>query len=525
MLFSIIRILNSEEQYIGHRNKEPLIHNNLLHLAVRMDPVTDNKRIAKNTIFLYIRQFVIMGVTLFTFRMVVELLGINDFGTYNVIGGIVILFSFISGALTQSTQRYLSFQIGKNDATALQQVFSMSLNIYGLACIVILILAETIGLWFVNKYLEFPTGDIFAANVVYQCTIISLLFQILQLPYQAAIISFEKMNFFAYLSILEAILKLVVVIILFSITTNRLIWYAASLSGVSILICITYKSYCTQRFTSCKYSQFWNKQTFKELISFGGWNLLGSASNVATQQGINILFNIFIGVSVNAAMGVANQVCNAVNTFVTNFQTAFNPQIIKLYAMNEQEAFFNLIFRASRISFMLLFIIGLPIIICCKPILSLWLTEIPPNSIQFIQLMMVFGLIDALSGPLWVSAQASGRIKWYMILILLRYGVSPIYVILIRVVLNFIIANVRIFYLKHLINLPVGKYYQRVMIPIIIVCLISFPIPLYLYDFTNTITGKFLLFVLTFINSTFLLLTRSEKSTIANKLNRMIHRI
>ncbi|MDE5706271.1 MAG: lipopolysaccharide biosynthesis protein, partial [Muribaculum sp.] len=200
-----------------------------------------------------------MGVTFYTFRMVLELLGVEDYGTYNVIGGVIVLFSFISGALTQSTQRYLSFHIGKNDMESLKQIFSMSINIYILASVLILTLAETIGLWFINSYMNFPTDDLYVVNIVYQFTIVSLIFQLLQLPYQSAIIAFERMNFFAYLSILEAALKLAVVLILFNLESNRLIGYAISLSGVSIAICLSYRFYCTRKFDSCKYIRIWNK--------------------------------------------------------------------------------------------------------------------------------------------------------------------------------------------------------------------------------------------------------------------------
>ena len=503
-------------------------------------PVNDNKRIAKNTLFLYIRQFITMAVSLFTFRMVLKLLGVDDYGTYNVIAGLVILFSFISGAMTQSTQRYMSFHIGKNDMEGLKRVFTMSINMYMMVCGAIFVLAESIGLWFVNTYLEFPHGDMVAVNIVYQCTILTLIFQILQLPYRAAIISFERMNFFAYLSVLEVVLKLLVVLVLFLLSTNRLIGYALSLLGVAVLISAWYRIYCIRKFEECKYIRYWNKDTFKELISFGGWNLLGSGSNVAAQQGLNILFNIFVGVGVNAAMGVSNQVCNAVNTFVTNFQTAFNPQIIKLYAAGERQAFFNLIFRASRISFMLLFVLGLPIIVCCKPILNLWLTEIPEYTLQFIQLMLVFSLIDALSGPLWISAQATGNIKGYMILIsgmiflnlpfayvLLKFNFSPVCVILVRVILNFIIANIRVFYLKGLIGLPVKAYYYKVMIPILGACAVSAPLPLYLRTITTNLAEDGALLVFTFVitltSSSMLLLTRNERTAIFDKLKKILH--
>jgi len=484
-----------------------------------------------------------MGVSLYTFRVLLQLLGVDDYGTYNVIGGIVVLFSFLGGAMTQSTQRYLSYYMGKNDNDSLKKIFSMSCNMYFLLGLLILVLSESIGLWFINTYLEFPdTTDKFAVNTVYQCTVVTLLFNILQLPFQSAIIAYERMNFFAYLSVFDVTMKLLVVFVLFLLPSGRLIGYAATLTGIAFTTCYIYRHYCVKHFEICRYQPVWEKSMLKELTSFSGWNLLGSASNVAAQQGLNILFNMFIGVTINAAMGVSNQVCNAINSFVTNFQTAFNPQIIKFYAANQREHFFNLIFRASRVSFMLLFIIGLPVIVCCNAILSFWLTDIPPYTLEFIRLMLVFNLIDAISGPLWISAQASGKIRGYMLLVsgmifinlplayvVLKLKLSPIYVIAIRVLINFIIANVRVIYLKSLIGLSVCRYYKSVMLPIFLTGIVSAPIPFYLHSDISGTGQEIALFMLTFclalISSWFILLTGRERGKIMQQLMQLILRL
>lgn len=476
-----------------------------------------------------------MIVALYTFRMILQLLGIKDYGTYSVIGGIVVLFSFLSGAMTQSTQRYISYYIGNGDENKLEKLFSMSINLHLILSGIVFLLAETVGVWFVNTQMNFDT-EMYIVNIVYQCTILTFIIQVLQIPYRATIISYEKMDFFAYLSILEVVLKLGVVFILFLIKDNRLIWYAVITSLVVLIITAMYKAYCSRHFKICHYFRLWDKKIFFELTGFSGWNLLGAIGNVGAQQGINILFNIFCGVAVNAAMGISNQVCNSVTSFFTNFQTAFNPQIIKLYASGEKDEFLNLILRASRVSFSLMFIVGVPIIICCRPILEFWLDTVPQYAVSFVQLMLIFSLIDALSGPLWTSAQACGKIKNYMLIIasliflnvpiaffLLKYGFSPVLVIAVRVVLNLLIHNIRIFYLKFLIDFPVLEYFKKVMFPVCTTIIVSTPIPLYAYSHASNLIEFVLVFLLSFIiaisASWFILMTESERTFIKSKVS------
>ncbi len=484
-----------------------------------------------------------MGVSLFTFRLILKLLGVDDYGTYSAIGGVIIMFSFLAGAMTQATQRYLSFYLGKNDMHGLRRIFSMSVNTYMIFCLVILLLAETLGLWFVNTYMKFPTTSHTTVNIVYQFTIFTLMVQMMQLPYRSAIIAHEKMNFFAYLSVIEALMKLGVVGVLFLMDSHRLIGYVGTLFTVSVIVCLAHWYYTRRSFEACRYVRMWDRNMFRELTSFSGWNLLGSISNVGAQQGLDVLFNIFLGVVVNAAMGVTTQVCNAITSFVTNFQTAFNPQIIKLFASGNKEEFFTLIFRASRVSFILLFVLGLPVIVCCRPILNLWLTEVPEYSISFIQLMLIFSLIDALSGPLWTSAQASGNIRNYMLImasliflnvpiayLLLKLGYSPVYVITAKVIINFITHNVRILYLKGLIGFPVAEYYRKVMFPVMLAFGIAAPGPWILRNVNSGLGWHILIFafalILAIVTSWFILLSHNERRTITDKLKtiRLKHR-
>lgn len=456
----------------------------------------DNKRIAKNTIYLYIRQFVSMLVSLYTFRLILELLGVDNYGVYNVIGGIVVLFSFLSGTMMQSSQRYFSYYLGRKNEQGLHDIFRMSINMHLILCGIIFVLANTVGLWFIFTHMRFPGTSPTTVFLVFECSTLSFMVNVWNIPYRAMVIAQERMNFFAYLSVIEVVMKLVVVGVLFLWKGNRLVIYSACEPLVSIIFSLWYVTYNVRHFAVARYSRFWNKSILRELTGFSTWNLLGAIGNLSSQQGINILFNIFCGLGVNAAMGISNKVTSAIVSFTTNFQTSFNPQIIKFYSAEKWNEFNTLVFRASRISFLLLFILAVPIISCCNEILHLWLKEVPADSVSFIQLAIVFSLIDALSSPLWTSAQATGNIKNYMLLIasmifatlpiayvMLKLGCSPIMVIGMRVLMNFIIHIVRIFYLSKMIRLfSVVRYFSEVMKPAAIAILIAFPLPYLLYS-------------------------------------------
>lgn len=499
----------------------------------------DNKKIAKNTLMLYMRMFLVMAVSLFSFRILLLQLGEAGYGVYNVVGGVVVLFSFISQALTQSCQRYLSYYIGKNDSVMLQKTFSMSINVYLLISLVVLIIAETLGLWFLNKYMNFPEGMIPTANYVYQCSIFTFLIQIITIPYTASIISHEKMSFYAYFSIIEVSLKLSAVLFLYLCDNYKVEIYAFSILLISCAVWIFNRQYCRKFFNSCRYKLQWDNCLFKSLLSFSGWNMLGGIGNVAASQGVNIIFNIFNGVLVNVAMGISNQVSGAVSSFVSNMQTAFNPQIIKSYAAEEFGSLYALIFRSSRFSFLLIFIIGFPVMLCCETILRIWLSEVPEYSVPFTQLIIAFCMVDAMSGSLWVTVQASGKVKIYMIIvsslimtnlpaayIILSFGLSPVYVMLFKVIMNLVIHFVRIWYLHVHINFPTLKYINDVMKPIVVYILLSAPLPLLLSIYLSSLTSNVLLFVGTFIIcgllGFYILLNSSEREFLLTKIKAYI---
>ena len=503
----------------------------------------NNKRIAKNTIFLYIRMIAMMVVSLYTFRELLKMLGIDNYGTYNVIGGFVILFSFLSTALTQSNQRNLSYSLGKGDSTDIQHTFSMIINIQIILGIIIFISLETVGLWFINYKMNFTPENMSSVNIVYQFSIITFIIQIFQIPFTSTIISHERMAIFSYLSIGEALLKLCVVLSLNLFQNNRLVIYPILLTINSLIIFSIYVIFCTRKFPDCHYKPIWIKQKFKELVSFSGWNMLGGLGSVGANQGINILINIFYGVSVNASIGIANQVSAATKSLVGNMQTAFNPQIIKSYATNNISYFYSLIFRESRFSFYLISMIGFPIIICSDTILHLWLNQVPVYAIKFTQFTIGCCMIDVLSGPLWIANQAIGKVKQYMIVIsfitllniplsyiLLAHSFSPVFIFIIKIFINVILLGYRILYLKHTIQFPINIYTKEVLVRIIIFssgCILI--ISLLSNLFANNILQQLLLFItclfLIIILGLNIMLTKRERFFIKTKVLNIVKHI
>ena len=449
--------------------------------------IDSNKRIAKNTIIMYIRMLVLILVSLYTSRVVLDALGVEDYGIYNVVGGIVVLFTFINNAMITSTQRHLNFELGKSDLTQAKKVFSISLNIHILIALVILLLAETVGLWFLNTTIQYPDSREFAVQVTYQLSILTTCIKIVRPPYNAAIIAHEKMSFYAYLSIFEAVLQLGVVFLLMNYNADRLILYSALLCTVAIIINFCYYAYCRKSFEICKYELYRDKKVYTQLLSFSGWSLFGGVANIGASQGLNMLINIFFGVTLNAAMGIANQVNNAVASFVGCFQTAFNPQIVKSYAAGDHNYFIKLILSTSKYSYLLLFILALPIYICCPEILDIWLTEVPEYAVSFCRLMLIFALLDALQGPLWYSVQATGKIKTYQILmsfmilsnlplayLFLKLGYSPNSVLVVRCVINFATLFVRLWYLNRLYKFPIMEFAKEVICRIVAISAIAY---------------------------------------------------
>lgn len=439
----------------------------------------DNKRIAKNTLYMYLRMFIILAVTLYTARVVIRTLGIDDYGIYNIIGGVVVLFSFINVSLRSGIQRFVAYELGRGDADKTNRVIATSFVIVGIFSIIFFIVSETIGLWFVQNKLVIPQDRAAAVFWVYQFSVLTFIINLVQTPYQATIIAYEKMSFYAGYSIVEVLLKLIIAFLITVATIDKLIIYAALVFAVSIISLLIIAIYC-HRGLSVPVKLTGYKEQLSSLFSYSGWSMMNSSTVIVAQQGGNILLNMFIGVAANGAFGIANQVTAAINGFVANFQSAFNPQITKSYSAGEYDALFKLINRTSLFSFCLLAIIAVPFLIESDYVLSLWLGECPQYAVGFCNLMIIYFLIDAAQAPLWMVIHATGKVRFYQIWsgtitllnipiawYLLYNGFSAYCVFTVRVALNGIIAIIRPFYAHHLVReFSILQFTRGTLLPI-----------------------------------------------------------
>lgn len=434
-----------------------------------------------------------MLVSLYTSRVILNTLGVEDYGIYNVVGGVVSMFAFFNSAMSSATQRFLSYEIGRGDFVQLRKTFNATQVIHIGIAVLIFILAETVGLWFVKTYLVIPAERLEAAIWVYHFSVLSFMVSIIQVPYNATIIAHERMNVYAYVSIMEVTFKLLIVFMLTWITYDKLKLYGILYFAVVFVIAAIYRVYTRRNFEESKFEVVKDKRLYKTLISYSGWSLFGNIAGVAQGQGVNIILNIFFGPVVNAARGVAMQVQSAVNSFVTNFQMAVNPQIIKSYAANENEYMISLIIRSSKFSFYLLFLLSLPIILEIDQILKMWLINVPSYAPIFTVLILVVILITSISGPLKIAVQATGKIAVYQAVIgtllfmtlpisyyFLKLGYPPEVTLYITIVIEILALIFRFFFLKKIINFPVARFIKDVVIRNIIIVLLSVSLPLFL---------------------------------------------
>lgn len=448
----------------------------------------NNKRIARNTLMLYIRMLLTMVVSLYTVRVVLHTLGIVDYGLYNVVGGVVTMFSFISNTMAVASQRYFTFELGRNDQIQLKKIFSMTMTIYIMLGAIILVLAETVGLWFVNTQMTIPADRMTAAHWVYQFSIFTFIMVMFTVPYNGAIIAHEKMKVYAYVSIIEVTLKLIIVYLLVLFSFDNLKTYAVLIFALTTIITFIYRIYSKRSFQECHYIFYWNTPLFKELLSYSGWNLLGAVASVLNNQGINIILNVFFGPIVNTGRGIAYQVNGAINQFVQNFMTATRPQIIKYYASNEKERMMKLVFQSSKLSFLLLFVLSMPVLLETKFIFALWLKEVPEYVVLFTRLIIIAALIDALSYSLMIAAQATGDIKKYMVVVgglmllnlplsylFLKLGFNPETVFYISIIITFACLIARTVLIKQMISEFDIKYFYLKIIPrLLLVVVVSY---------------------------------------------------
>lgn len=457
-----------------------------------------------------------MFVGLFTSRVVLQTLGVEDYGIYNVVGGVVVLFTFINSAMSTGTQRHLSYELGKTDGNV-SVIYSACLNIHVFLAAIIILLSETIGLWFLNYKLNIPIDKMTAANWVYQISIINCAANIIRVPHNALIISHERMNFYAYTGIVEAILKLLVCYLLFLGDYDKLCLYAILQCFVTLLVNAMYVGYCRREISSVNYIKVKEKSKYKELISFSGWTLFGSIANMGLQQGLNILVNLFFGVALNAAVGIANQVNSNIASFVNGFQQALNPQLTKSEAAKDRDRQFDLICKSSKFSFLILLVLAFPIITNIEYVLTIWLGEYPMHTVALCKIIIIGALIDTLSNPLWVSIFATGHIKHYQIAIssILLLNIPIAYVCgfcglnaelmyASRNAIYLIALFTRLLYLRKLTSFNVLAYLKRVLLPLSIISISS----IIGYIILNEITqSSFIIFATKISTSMFIVCT------------------
>lgn len=440
---------------------------------------------------LYVRMLFSMIVSLYTSRVVLQTLGVEDYGIFNVVGGVITMFTFINAAMVSSTQRYLNFELAKGNSQRLRSVFNTSLQIHGLIAIAIIVLGETLGLWFVLNKLVIPEPRMTAALWVYQCSILACCVTILSAPYNADIIAHEKMSAFAYISILEVSLKLLIVYLLLVSPIDKLIAYAILTLSVQLLIRFIYSRYCHKHFEESYIEFNFNKELFKEMSGFAGWSFFGNLAAILYTQGLNMMLNIFFGPVVNAARGIAVQVQSAVQQFVSGFQTALNPQITKNYAVGNLEQMHNLMFRSARFSFLLLFFLSLPVLLETDFLLTVWLKNVPDNAVIFTQIMICISLIYTTSNPCVIANQATGKVKVYQMVvggilltilpisyILLKLGAPAYSVFIVHFCVETVAQFSRMFMLRKLINLPLWQYMKNIYIPIICTVAVAVILPI-----------------------------------------------
>ena len=457
--------------------------------------MADNKRIAKNTMFLYFRMLLVMGVNLYTSRVVLQVLGFEDYGLYNVVGGIVTMFTFLNGSLGSATSRYITFELGRKDFERLNKVFNTAFVIHIAIAFLITLLAETVGLWFFYEKMTIPSERLNAAFWVYQISIITCFFSLTQVPYNATIIAYENMKIYAYVGIVEVILKLLIVFLIFISPIDKLVFYALMLCLLQIGIMLFYRYYCNRHFASCTIRLYKDKQLFKEMFSYGGYDLIGNISVLAQGQGLNILLNMFYGPTVNAARGIAYQVQGAITQFSNNFMTAVRPQIIKSYAEGNLDGMMKLVKQSSCFSFYLMWIISLPVCLEADYFLSLWLGKYPDHTVNFLVLVIVLCLIQTIKTPRTTIFHATGHIKWSNIIVgsilcaafplayvALKLGGSPESVFWVANFTMFLSEFASVLVLRRYIDFSMRDYLLNVHGRCLLVASVSFIVPYLLYD-------------------------------------------
>lgn len=509
-----------------------------------MQVSSNNKRIAKNTLYLYARMLIVMFVSLFTVRIVLQALGVEDYGINNVVGGVVSMFSFLTSTMISASQRFFAYTIGRKDYRKLSDYFVMSTWFYIGMAVVIIILAETLGLWFVQTKLNIPDVRKLAAFWVYQFSVITFIVHLLSIPYTSIIIAREKMNVYAVVGLVEVFSKLVIAYLMLAYTNDKLILYASLMCIMSVLINGSYVVYGLTNFPECRLRRYWSKSIFREVISYSFWSLFGAISGVFRSQGINILLNIFFNPIVNAARAIAYQVNSTINQFVLNFFKAVQPQITKYYAASDHTGLIQLMYRSSRYCYYLILILSLPVLLETPFLLNLWLDKVPEGTILFTRLVVITAIIDSTAYPLQTATAATGKIKWYQIItggllilnlpiswIFLKFGYPPEVTMYVAIIIAIVSQISRILFSKRLVSLSIRDYTKKVVIIIGLVTAISVILPTVLkhyldYSWQSSVIVMVVTVLWTCIASFFIGIPGNERkvihSVITSKIRKQI---
>lgn len=458
----------------------------------------NSKRIAKNTAIMYIRMFVMLLIGLYTSRVILQTLGVSDYGTYNVVGGVVAMFGILTSTLSGSISRFITFEVGTGNKERLKDIFSTITLVQLVMSIVIVVLIEVLGVWFLNAKMNIPPDRMGAANFVLQCSILSFVLSMNTAPYHASVVAYERFGLFAYLTILDAVLKLAVVFALFLSPYDKLKTYAVLLLLAAILVESIYVLYCRRHFSECRFKLKYDQALLKEIGGFSFWGLFGNASWILNTQGINILINLFFGVTLNAARGIAVQVNAMVENFVSNFMMALNPQITKSYAAGDYEYMQKLIFTGAKYSFFLMLFFSLPLCLETKTILTLWLQQVPDYSVPFVRLTLLSTMMFVLGNTLTTSQHATGKIRKYAIvtslvtfiefpvtLIFYKIGFSPVSTYIIHIIVYTLLIFVKIHLVRDYIYITYLQYIRHVLLKVFAVSVVSAILPLVAYLYMN----------------------------------------
>ena len=472
--------------------------------------MSKTERVARNTTFMFIRMLITTAIGLFAIREVLHILGVEDYGIYNLVSTIVIMFDFLQQALNNAVSRHIAYDLGAQDMGRLQRTFSMSFYMEVFLALLLVIGSEIVGVWFIENRMNIAEARRPDALVVFQFALVVVVFKILRTPYNSTIIAHEKMGFYAYMSILEALLSLAMVYLLLIISFDKLILYSILQAMVSIVIFAVMAGYCRNKFNEVRLQRIWDYELLKKLSAFSGWSTIVNIVDMAVTQATSIFFNFFGGVVANASLGIANQVNSRIWTFLSTFTSSYYPQVIKSYAKKDFTYFYNLLFSSSKFSFLLLFGFIFPAMLNIDSLLGLWLVDPPEYAGSYAYFIALFSLFDSYSAPLWQAVYATGNLKCHQILmssikllniplsyIALNLGVPLITVLVIYASLNFFGSMVRIVYMKYLIGLDIRDYFMKVLLVISLMVVLSVPLPLFVrYSMGSSVTTLFVTTIL-----------------------------